>query len=125
MLPRAVAAALHIFLHERRQAPRRVLPDRLDERELRVAGPPAQLHAVLILTPVRDVGDEIDPEDAAGRDDARDRGEGRREIARPDQRLQDPVGGDDHREGPRVKRESADVSADETQRRRIGDSAVW
>src|SRR6266851_5129522 len=39
VLPRAVAAALHIFLLERRQTPHPVLADRLDERELCAAGP--------------------------------------------------------------------------------------
>ena len=60
------------------------------------------------------VGHEIDAERAARREDARDRGERRGEIARPDQRLQDAVRRDHHRERAVLERQRADVAADES-----------
>jgi hypothetical protein len=98
MLARADAAPLHVCLLERRQPALRVLPDRFDEGELRAAGLAAQLDAVAVLAPFGHVGHQIDAEGAARRDDARDRRERRRQIARPDQRLEDAVRRDHHRE---------------------------
>jgi len=105
-----------MFLFEGREVPLPILADRFDERELRGAGAPAQLHAVLVLAPFRHVGHQVDAERAVRRDDARDRSERRGQIARPDQRLQDAIGRQDLRKRPRLERQSADVTADEIQR---------
>ena len=83
----------------------------------------AQLDAVLVFAPVGHVRHEIDAERAAAREDAGDRLERRGEIAVGEQRLQNPVGGQDHRKRTRPERQRADVTADETQR--IGELVIW
>ena len=127
MLAGAAAAALDVSLLERRQPPLRVLADRFDQRQLGAAGLAAQLDAVRVLAPVRHVGHEIDAEDAARRDDARDRCR----ASRSDRAAGSATAG--CRTGaitianePRLERQRADVAADETETRgRVGELATW
>src|SRR2546422_2838711 len=91
------AAAFDVALLERGEPALAILRHRLDESQMRGAVATAQLHAVTVLAPVRQVRHEIDPEDSAGRDHTRDRRERRGQIVRANQRLQDAVRRDDHR----------------------------
>ena len=114
MLPRAPAAALDVALLERREAPAPILAHRFDQREVGSAGrTAAQLDLIVVFAPVGHVRHEIDAELTAGHQDATDRIERRREIAVAEQRLQDPVGCQHHREDPRPERQGADVTAGE------------
>src|SRR5262249_12383310 len=59
---------LDVLLLERRQPAAAILPHRLDEGQVRpLASAAAQLHFVVVLTPVRDIRDQIDAERRATR----------------------------------------------------------
>ena len=87
------AALLDVLLVEDRQLPRAILPDRFDQRDARLAAAPQSTEAdlVAVFLPDRQIGHEIDAEDAAAREHALDRGQRRLQIGLSDERLQDAV----------------------------------
>src|SRR5215470_4516762 len=83
---------LDVFLLERRQPAAAILLHRLDEGQVRpLASAAPQLHFVVVLPPVRDIGHQIDAERRASRKDARDRFERLRQIAFAGQRLEHAI----------------------------------
>ena len=107
---------LDVLLLEGGEVTLRILADRLDQGELRAARAAAQLDAVLVLAPLGHVGHQVDAEGAAARDDARDRRQRGGEVLRPNQRLHNTVGGDDHRKRARTERERPNIATDQLQR---------
>src|SRR6187455_625222 len=89
-----VAAALpvpdgHIVLVENRQPFRSILADRLHQRDRGMAAHPAgQRLLARILFPPHQVRNQVDAETGSFRHDAGDRGERRRQVGFPRQRLQ-------------------------------------
>src|SRR5436190_772361 len=73
----------------------------------------AQLRVVVVLAPIRQVGDEIDAEGAATSNHPSHGLKRVREIAFADERLQNAVRREHHREAAPPKRQIANVSADE------------
>jgi hypothetical protein len=115
MLGRLPAPALDVTLIESRQPPARILPHRLDQGEMRAAGrATAKLDPILVLAPVRNIRHEIDPEQAAGRENPADRLECRCEIAFGEQRLQNPVRRQNHGKMTACEWQRTNVAANET-----------
>src|SRR5919201_445912 len=79
MLRRRAVASLDVALRERREPAAAILTDRFDERQMAPADAAAQLHAMLVLPPFRDVGHQVDAERTATIDHAADRVERGRE----------------------------------------------
>ena len=112
MLLLPAAPVFDVALVERRQASPGILADRLDQGEMRSPGrATTQLDLVLVFTPVGDVGYEIDPESAAGRQHAGDGRQSGHQIAIDKQRLQNSVRREHHRERAWSKGQLANVAA--------------
>src|SRR6185312_7980216 len=109
---RTRAAALDVPLIEGRQVPPWILTDRFDKLHGRAARhPAAKLHLVPVLAPLRDVGHEVDGERAAAFEDARDRRQRVLQIALANQRLENAVRREDHREARALEWKMPDVRA--------------
>src|SRR5439155_4218872 len=113
MFHRRSLATLEVPLREGGQATAAILADRFDERQMAAAGAAAQLHAVLVLAPIRHVGHEIDAERAAAIDDPTDRVERGGEIRFTYERLENPVRRNHHRERPVREGKRTDVAAND------------
>jgi len=107
---------LDVTLLECRQSANPILSNRFNQRQVHPArGLPTQLHAIAVLPPVGHVGNEIDPEGAAWPQDARNRLQGGTQIAIAEQRLEDAVRRERHRERARAERQRANVAAHQVQ----------
>src|SRR4029077_2638793 len=99
-MPRlAGSAVLDVLLLERRQMAAAILVHRLHKREMGAAfGTAAQLHLVSVLMPAGQVGYEIDAECSTAPDHTSHGLKRVREIAFADERLQDAIRREHHRE---------------------------
>src|SRR5207247_929438 len=79
-------------------------------------GRPAKLHAVRVLAPSGNIGDEVDAENAAMREDTGDRSQRPGQVAVIEKRLQQAVWRKRHRERPVCEGQRPDVGPDKPQR---------
>src|SRR5262249_51960711 len=112
MLPFRAVADGRVELIEDRQPPRPILAHGLDQTHLRVPSETSRERLPgAVLLPLRQVGDEIDPEPSTLAQHARDRREGVGEIAFARERLEDPVRRHDEPEATRPERQGPGVGA--------------
>lgn len=108
------ATAFDKNLIEDRDLPAPVLSHGLDQSHMRSAGPtkPPQANSPAVLGPLRQVRDQIDSKQAAGRQHISNGPQRRRHVRVADERLKNAVGRHDQMKGcARSERQGADVAA--------------